>query len=115
MKVLLLMWTETDASGGDEGDIAAWGEFDAEVRKAGAYIYGGALEPPAASVLIRPDIAAPDPATQTRDGTFAPGAAQIQAFYLLDVADPDDAQRWARRLPTYGTVEVRALLEYDLG
>ena len=113
MKVLMLMWSETDASGGNQADIDAWVEFDQRVRAAGAAVTNGALEPPAGSKLVRPDLSTPG--GEVADGTFAPGPAQIQAFYLLECADIDEAVEWARQLPTYGTVEVRPLLEYDLG
>ena len=71
-----------------------------------------ALEPPARARLVRPDIARPAPDEAVVDGTVMPGANQIQAFYLIDVPDVDTALAWAKRLPTYGTVEVRVLLDY---
>jgi hypothetical protein len=112
MKVLMLMWTERDAAGGDEADFQAWADFDAQVRAAGAFVQNGALEPSARSQLVRPDIAGPQPDEAVRSGTVAPGPNQIQAFYLVEVPDMREALDWARRLPTYGTVEVRALLDY---
>lgn len=72
-------------------------------------------EPPAASVLVRPELSEPKPGEEVSDGTFNTGAAQAQAFYLIDCAGLDDAVGWAKRLPTRGTVEVRALIDYDLG
>jgi hypothetical protein len=115
VKALLLMWTATDAAGGTQADIDAWADFDREARAAGVAVTNGALAPPAESVLVRPDLAEPQPGDETIGGTFTHGPEQIQAFYLLDCKDLDDARAWARRLPTRGTVEVRALLEYDLG
>jgi hypothetical protein len=115
MKVLMMMWSETDASGGNQGDIDAWVEFDQRVRAAGAAVTNGALEPPAAAKLVRPDLSEPKPGEEVVDGTFHSGPAQIQAFYLLDCADMAEAVEWARQLPTRGTVEVRPLIEYDLG
>ena len=49
------------------------------------------------------------------DGPVAEGSEQVQAFYLLDCPDLDAALEWARQLPTYGRVEVRPLIDYDLG
>ena len=112
MKVLMLMWTERDAASGDDADFQVWADFDAEVKAAGAFVQNGALEPPAQAKLVRPDIARPAPHEAVVDGTVLPGANQIQAFYLIDVPDMDTALTWAKRLPTYGTVEVRALLDY---
>ena len=115
MKVLMMMWSETDASGGNQADIDAWVEFDQSVRAAGAAVTNGALEPPAAAKLVRPKLSEPEPGGEVADGTFSSGPAQVQAFYLMDCPDIDDAIEWARRLPTRGTVEVRPLIEYDLG
>ncbi len=112
MKVMMLMWGEIDAASGDQADIDVWADFDAEVRAAGVFVENGALAPAGQSMLVRPDIAKPAPDEARKAGTATPGAKQIQAFYLVEVADLDEALDWARRLPTYGTVEVRALLEY---
>lgn len=43
---------------------------------------------------------------------FAAGARQIQAFYIMDLPDMDAAVEWANKLPTYGYVEVRELLQF---
>jgi hypothetical protein len=113
MRALMLMWTATDASGGDAADFAAWADFEAEAREAGVLIEGarGALEPPAKAKLVTPEIAT-GAASEVHDGTFPDTDEQIQAFYLLDVADLDAALMWAGKLPTYGRVEVRPMLEY---
>lgn len=116
MKFLMLMWSDVDASGGDQSDIDAWAGFDAAARNAGVFVDGGALQPAASSArLVRTELAGVALDESTADGPFAPGATQIEAFYQLDCADLGEALRWARKLPTYGTVEVRPLLEFDLG
>ena len=43
---------------------------------------------------------------------FADGDRQIQAFSIMDLPDMDAAVEWANRLPTYGYVEVRELLQF---
>jgi hypothetical protein len=86
MTFLMLMWSEHDASGGNEGDIAAWAEFDQAARDAGVRVDGAALEPAkTAAAVITPEIAG------------------------------DRGPRLRPPAPTYGQVEVRPLLEYDLG
>ena len=40
------------------------------------------------------------------------GKRQIQAFYIMDLPSMDAALEWANRLPTYGCVEVRELLQF---
>ena len=43
---------------------------------------------------------------------FAEGERQIQAFYIMELPTMDAAVGWANRLPTYGCVEVRELLQF---
>jgi len=43
---------------------------------------------------------------------FAEGERQIQAFYIMECESMDAAVEWANKLPTYGYVEVRELLQY---
>ena len=43
---------------------------------------------------------------------FAEGERQIQAFYIMDLPDMDAALEWVNKLPTYGYVEVRELLQF---
>lgn len=113
MRYLMLMWADADAASGDEGDSQAWADFDEQVRAAGAFVLNGALAPAASEArLVRTAIAghALDAAVDRRP--FAEGERQIQAFYIMECADIDIATEWAHRLPTYGYVEVRELLQY---
>jgi len=43
---------------------------------------------------------------------FADGDRQIQALYIMDLPNMDAALKWANKLPTYGYVEVRELLQF---
>lgn len=45
-------------------------------------------------------------------GPFASGERQIQAFSIMECENIDRATERANRLPTYGYVEVRELLQY---
>ena len=115
MKFLMLMWADNDAASGDESDARAWAEFDETVKAAGAFVLNGALAPAAAEArLVQTAIAGhslgSDGAVEQRP--FAAGDRQIQAFYVMELPSLDDALDWANRLPTYGVVEVRQLLEY---
>lgn len=56
----------------------------------------------------------PEPARHTT-GPVTEVSEQIEAFYLLDCPSVDAALVGSRRLPTYGRVEVRPLVDYDLG
>jgi hypothetical protein len=113
MRYLMLMWADTDAAGGDESDLQAWVDFDAQVKAAGAFVLNGALAPATSEArLVQTAIAghALDEAAQRRP--YADGERQIQAFYIMECDSMDTAVEWAHKLPTYGYVEVRELLQY---
>jgi hypothetical protein len=113
MRYLMLMWVEADAAGGDESDLQAWVDFDEQVKANGAFVLNGALAPASTEArLVQTAIAghALDGAVQRRP--YAEGERQIEAFYIMDLPDMDTALEWANRLPTYGHVEVRELLQF---
>ena len=113
MRYLMLMWADNDAAGGDESDLQAWVDFDEQVRDAGAFVLNGALAPAATEArLVQTAIAGHplDGAVERRP--FAASERQIQAFYLMELPSMDAALEWANKLPTYGYVEVRELLQY---
>lgn len=83
------------------------------MKAAGAFVLNGALAPAASDArLVQTAIAGHslDGAVQQRP--FAEGERQIQAFYIMDLPNLDAALEWANKLPTYGYVEVRELLQY---
>jgi len=49
------------------------------------------------------------------DGPFAETKEVLGGFYLLDVADLDEALKWAQQIPGawYGRVEVRPVVEWE--
>ena len=49
------------------------------------------------------------------DGPFAETKEQIGGFYLIDVANLDEAIAWAKKVPSadYGTIEVRPIWEME--
>ena len=113
MRYLMLMWADTDAASGDESDFQAWAEFDAQVKAAGAFVLNGALAPAATGArLVQTAIAGHAIGQAVERRPFAAGKRQIQAFYIMDLPSMDAALQWASRLPTYGCVEVRELLEF---
>jgi hypothetical protein len=76
-------------------------------------VANGALQPAASHAqVVRTQISGhtlPDAAEQR---PFTPGGRQIPAFYLMECDSIDAAVEWANRLPTYGEVEVRELIEF---
>src|ERR1700761_9379756 len=113
MRYLMLIWADADATSGGEADFQAWAEFDAQVKAAGAFVLNGALAPALADArLVRTAIAGHPLAGAAERRPFAEGKRQVQAFYIMDLPDMDTALEWANRLPTYGYVEVRELLQF---
>lgn len=49
------------------------------------------------------------------DGPFAETKEVLGGFYVLDVADLDEALKWAQQIPGawYGRVEVRPIVDMD--
>lgn len=110
------MWTSTDAAAGDQSNIDAWIACDAHVREAGVLVEGAAQEPAASSAkVVTPELDAPPEPARRTTGPVTEVSEQIEAFYLLDCPSMDAALVGSRRLPTYGRVEVRPLVDYDLG
>jgi len=119
MRYLMLMWADADAASGDESDFQAWADFDEQVKAHGAFVLNGALAPASTGArLVQTAIAghALDEAVERSQPSqrrpFADGERQIQAFYIMDLPTMDAALEWANRLPTYGCVEVRELLQF---
>ena len=113
MKYMLWMWAEGDATGGTKDDFEAWDDFEQEARDAGVYLDGGAFQSPGDGRLVRTTLSGADLGDAVKTGTFSPGPVQLAAFYLLRCEDLGEATVWANRLPTYGSVEVRELVEYE--
>ena len=113
MRYLMLIWAEADATGGDESDLKAWVDFDEEVKEAGAFVLNGALAPAAGEArLVQTEIAGHVLQGAVEQRPFAEGKRQIEGFYVMDLPSMNAALLWANRLPTYGCVEVRELLQY---
>jgi hypothetical protein len=49
------------------------------------------------------------------DGPFAETKEVLGGLYLLDVADLDEAIKWAQQIPGawYGKIEVRPVVEFE--
>ncbi len=47
------------------------------------------------------------------DGPYADTREQLAGYFMLDVADLDEAIAWARRCPSsrYGAIEIRPLAD----
>jgi hypothetical protein len=76
-----------------------------ELRKAGAWVFGGGLLPPASATVVK----SRDGATTMTDGPYAETKEQLGGFWVLRCADLDEALAWAQKCSEacMGPVEVR--------
>jgi hypothetical protein len=90
---------------------AGHGELAQAWEKAGVKWSGRQLQGPATATTVR-EGAAGGTDRMVTDGPFAETKEQLGGYYLIDVADLDEALRWARRIPLLaGTaVEVRPVV-----
>jgi hypothetical protein len=113
MRYLMLMWADADAASGDDSDLQAWVDFDEQVKADGAFVLNGALAPASTDArLVQTAIAGHGLDGAVERQPYAEGNRQIEAFYIMDLPNMGAALEWANRLPTYGQVEVRELLQF---
>ena len=90
--------------------MAEWAAYSQALVEAGALVGGEALEGPetASTVRVR------DGKRLVTDGPFIESKEVVGGFYLIDVANLDEALEWAARIPNahFGTVEVRPVADY---
>ena len=86
---------------------AAYGRYGADMREAGVMRGGGELKPTHSATTVR----VANDKTVTTDGPFAETREQLGGYYLIDVADLDQAVHWAARCPAAqgGSIEIRPL------
>ena len=79
--------------------------FNAEVKAAGAWVFGGGLHPPDIATVVR----VADGETITTDGPFAETKEQLGGFWIITAPDLDAALEWAAKgsAACMGPVEVR--------
>jgi hypothetical protein len=68
-------------------------EFNAEVKKAGAWVFAGGLLPHTTATVVR----VKDGEILTTDGPFAEGKEHIGGFWVIQADDLDAALAWASR------------------
>jgi len=114
MRYLLLINSDESAyesmSEADMGRLMAdYGTFTQELQAAGAMRDAARLQPTPTATTVR----VRDGETLTTDGPFAETKEQLGGYYLIDVANLDEAIAWAKKIPTarYGSVEVRPVWE----
>ena len=107
---LLSVWHDADYTVDFSGDdvqrmVAQVGAFNAELEAAGAWVFGGGLEPATTATVVRPS----GGDTTLTDGPYAEAKEVMGGFWVIEAADLDAALAWARKgsLACEGPVEVR--------
>ena len=91
--------------------IGRWWDFERELVDAGAHIAGEGLKESATATTIR---ITDDGERVVTDGPFAETKEQVGGFYLIDVADLDEALEWAHKVPlSGGAIEIRPVMDYE--
>jgi hypothetical protein len=78
---------DMDASGADVDAL------NAEIKKAGAWVFGGGLFPASTATTLR----VKNGEVLTTDGPFAEGKEHIGGFWVIKVADLDEALKWGAK------------------
>lgn len=107
--MMLIHHDETALANAPQKELwADYAAFNEALAKAGAGMSAGErLQPASAATTIRTD----DGKTEVLDGPYADTKEQLAGYFLIDVADLDEAIAWARRCPSsrYGSIEIRPL------
>ena len=116
MQYMLLIYDEERVLGSMSAEergsfMQEYGKYTQELRDAGAFLYGDALQPvgTATTVTVR------DGETITTDGPFAETKEQLGGFYLVEADSLDEALDWAAKIPSarIGKIEVRPVMVFD--
>ncbi|MEX0673588.1 MAG: YciI family protein [Gaiellaceae bacterium] len=116
MQFMLLIYDDEQTWRGmsEEERNGVMGEYFAyteQLREAGAYVAGDALQPIDTATTVRMR----DGEQLLTDGPFAETKEQLGGYYLVDVGSIDEALQWAAKIPSarYGSIEVRPVVVFD--
>ena len=119
MKYLLLIYGNEAAMEAYQANIPpdqqaaeakVWYEYGDWLKEKGWYLAGEALQPTSTATSVR----AHDGKPIVTDGPFAETKEQLGGYYVLDVANADEAIEAGSRCPgaTFGTIELRPIQEF---
>ncbi len=115
MKYLVLIydaeskWAQMAKSDND-AMMAAYFKYTEALKAAKVFVAGDALQPVSTATTVR----VRNGKTVNTDGPFAETKEQLGGYYLIDVANLDEALKWAAQCPSasIGSIEVRPLQIY---
>jgi hypothetical protein len=84
---------------------ARWKKYHQALKESGVLVANSGL----AGIETATTVRVQGDETQIIDGPFAETKEYLAGFFLIDVADLDEALKWAAQMPnsSYGPVEVR--------
>ena len=91
-------------------EAKVWYEYGDWLKEKGWYLAGEALQATSTATSVR----APDGEPIVTDGPFAETKEQLGGYYVLDVANVDDAIVAGSRCPgaMFGTIELRPIQDF---
>lgn len=119
MRVMVLVKANEESENGvmpKSEELAAMGNFNEELVKAGVMLDGDGLHPSSKGARVS---YAKGEAPSVTDGPFAETKELVAGFWMWQVRDMDEALEWARRIPFGGevgdeaTVEIRPVFEAE--
>jgi hypothetical protein len=116
MKYLLAIYMD-EASFADvspeqaQAMTAEYGALTQQLADAGVLLAGEGLQQTATATTVR----VRDGERVVSDGPFAETKEQLGGFYMIDVANLDEALGWAEKIPSArtGSIEVRPIVDYE--
>lgn len=114
MKYMLLIYTDEAGYAAEsktelEKRTGAYMAYAQAMQKAGVLRGGDRLKPTTAGSTVR----VVGGKTKVQDGPYADTKEQLGGYFMIEVADLDQALTWAARCPgaSHGSVEVRPIWE----
>jgi hypothetical protein len=114
MQYMLLIYSDPSKGPAEgtpeaEAQFQEWFTYTQALTDAGAFVEGKPLQPPSTATTV----AQRNGERVVTDGPFADTKEWLGGYYLIEAPDLDAALDHASRMPniTYGTVEVRPIME----
>jgi hypothetical protein len=116
MRVMAIVKASTDSEAGampKEEMLAAMGQFNEELAKAGVMVGGEGLHPSSKGARV----SFGDGEPRVTDGPFAETKELIAGFWILQVDSFEDAVEWMKKCPDPhdegGEIEIRQVFEAE--
>ena len=107
---LISVWHDDDydvdfSSPERQRNVAQVGEFNAELERAGAWVFAAGLHPASSATVVR----STGGDVSMTDGPYAETKEQMGGFWIIEAPDMDAALEWAGKAAAAceGPVEVR--------